>query len=614
MKRFIVLFHFSVITAAVTNAQGPVIASFTPTEGIVGTPITINGSGFDATPANNVVSFGAINADVVSSSVTQITVRVPVGAASITPIVVTNLASQRIFSSVVLHPSVFTVKYPGGKINGNTYTQSQWPVGNGPFSIVSGDFNNDGKADVATANFNSNTVSVLTRNSANTGFNAKVDFAVAAAPRNIIAADFNADGKMDLATASNTTTKTFSVLIRNSNSLESGGFTLSNNPTAYQLSALTSGDMNGDGRADIVSANYNTNTVSVYLRNAANTGFTLSGNYVTGSTVTNVEVGDFNADGKLDIAALNWVSNNVSVLLRNAANNGFSSALNYAVGTGPRGIAVGDFNADGKSDLVVTNHSSFTISVLLWNVANTGFNSAVHYPMSIMPQWVVVGDFNGDGKSDLAINGFQQNSPTDPNVFILINNGNGTFGTPIGYFVNAFIRSMTTGDYNGDGMADLAPVHNQANDVFLLESNLAMWKGVTSEWDQAQNWWGGKIPSAASETVVSNCINCPMVNNAKQLRRLWMEDSTVELNGNTIEVTEDASVQQTQLMGGGTLVASDFLEFTNNVAHEKLILRKTGGDNNFWKGSNRYKGELQIINTSSKTITPSAQTSDLIQN
>ncbi|MDO9213043.1 MAG: FG-GAP-like repeat-containing protein, partial [Methylococcales bacterium] len=137
-------------------------------------------------------------------------------------------------------------------------------VGTGvnPFSVTTGDFNGDGKLDMAVANFGSHTVSVLLRNAANTGFDAKVDVGTGANPRSVITGDFNNDGKLDMAVA-----------------------------------------------------NGNSNTVSVLLRNAANTGFDVKADYGTGTAPFSMTTGDFNGDGTLDMAAANFGSHTVSVLL-----------------------------------------------------------------------------------------------------------------------------------------------------------------------------------------------------------------------------------------------------------------------------------------------------------
>jgi hypothetical protein len=90
-------------------------------------------------------------------------------------------------------------------------------------------------------------------------------------------------------------------------------------------------------------------------------------------------VGDFNGDGKLDLATANINSNSVSILLRNSANTGFDAKTDYNVGSGPRSVAVGDFNGDGKLDLAAANFGGNSVSILSRNSANTGFDAKTDY-------------------------------------------------------------------------------------------------------------------------------------------------------------------------------------------------------------------------------------------
>src|SRR6516225_8571984 len=101
------------------------------------------------------------------------------------------------------------------------------------------------------------------------------------------------------------------------------------------------GDFNGDGKVDLVTANFGDNTVSVLLAKG-NFDFRPAVNYATGSNPYSVAVGDFNGDGKLDLAVANIVDNTVSVLLGNGDGT-FQPAVNSAVGTAPGSVAVGDF-------------------------------------------------------------------------------------------------------------------------------------------------------------------------------------------------------------------------------------------------------------------------------
>jgi hypothetical protein len=137
-----------------------------------------------------------------------------------------------------------------------------------------------------------------------------------------------------------------------------------------------------------------------------------------------VSVGDFNGDGNQDLAVANEYSNSVSVLLGNGSG-GFTAATGspYSTGSYPVSLAVGDFNGDGIQDLAVANEYSNSISVLLGN-GSGGFTAATGSPFSVGsdPLSVAVGDFNGDGIQDLAVANVY-----GYNVTILLGNGSGGF-------------------------------------------------------------------------------------------------------------------------------------------------------------------------------------------
>ena len=133
------------------------------------------------------------------------------------------------------------------------------------------------------------------------------------------------------------------------------------------------GDLNGDGKPDLVVANRGSNTVSVLLGNGQR-HLRAATNFAAGTAPYSVAVGDLNGDGKPDLVVANYGSNTVSVLL-GTGNGTFAAATNFAVGTAPYSVAVADVNGDGKPDLVVADGGSNDVSVLLNNGAVSGCRS-----------------------------------------------------------------------------------------------------------------------------------------------------------------------------------------------------------------------------------------------
>ena len=178
-------------------SQVPTITSFSPTSGLVGTTVTITGTNFSSTAADNIVFFGATQANVTAASNTELTVTVPAGATyqPITVLVDGLLA----YSSA---PFVVTF-LGGGIIDASSFdAKVDFTTGTNPYSVSIGDLDGDGKADLAVANWGSNTVSVFRNTSTAPGvisYATKVDFTTGRRPESVSIGDLDGDGKVDLA-------------------------------------------------------------------------------------------------------------------------------------------------------------------------------------------------------------------------------------------------------------------------------------------------------------------------------------------------------------------------------------------------------------------------------
>ena len=280
---------------------------------------------------------------------------------------------------------------------------------------------------------------------------------VGSGPHAVVTRDFNGDGKLDLAVANTANSNNVMILLGNG----SGGFTqalgspvpVGNNP--YGIAA---GDVNGDGRTDLAVANFGADSVTILLGNGAGGFNQAAGSPVsTGDGPFSIAAGDLNGDGRLDLVVPNFLSSNVSILLGNGFG-GFSPAAGspIAAGARPSSAAVGDLDLDGKADLAVANDSSGDVSILLGNGDGT-FSQAAGSPIAVgtFPQSIVAADLNRDGRLDLAV---ANQAASSNSVSILLGNGAGGFAQPSGspFFAGTNPDSIAVGDLNGDDILDLA--------------------------------------------------------------------------------------------------------------------------------------------------------------
>jgi hypothetical protein len=341
--------------------------------------------------------------------------------------------------------------------------------GLGPNAIVVGDFNGDGKADIATTN-SGGSVGIRTAGGP-PGIllgNGDGTFTAGTTPETpthaliIAAADFNGDGKLDLVVDGGAGGALI-VLLGNGD----GTFSAASTPVAsFDPPFIATGDFNGDGKMDIAALNGN--TVVVFLGNGDAT-FTQGSSYPTGQFPSSIAVADFNHDGKSDLAIQNSGDGTITMLL-GAGNGTFTSAASVISKQNASTLVVGDFNGDGKPDLATSfqdfnNNASNTLMVFLGNGDGT-FNlvTSPATDSGTETHYVAVADFNGDGKSDLVFG-------DDNNVLVLLSKGDGTFtlaASAPGATTAPSYFSVITGDFNGDGVPDIAIADGDLDTVGVL--------------------------------------------------------------------------------------------------------------------------------------------------
>lgn len=346
----------------------------------------------------------------------------------------------------------------------------------GVSSIAVGDFNGDGIPDLALAGDASGTLTVLLGNGDGTFTATSTGPDAGKSPYTIAAGDFNGDGILDLAVTTESDS-TVTIILGNGD----GTFTpvAASSSAGSQPNSIAVGDFNGDGITDLAVVN-GSGTVSILLGNGDGTFTPTPASPATGSNPVSIAAGDFNGDGNLDLAVANILGGTVTILLGNGKGNFTPVATSPVVGTYPDSIAVGDFNGDGNLDLAVANEcgddpsceSGGEVMILMGN-GNGTFTASTTIPFTnTEPRSVVVGDFNGDGIPDLATA-----NETDNAVSVLLGDGTGHFTAAVSPYANSNEGSSylaAVGDFNGDGIPDLAVSLGNSfygySDVAILET------------------------------------------------------------------------------------------------------------------------------------------------
>jgi hypothetical protein len=354
-------------------------------------------------------------------------------------------------------------------------------TGSYPWSTAAADFDGDGKVDLAATVYNENVVALF-RNSGSAGslssgsFADKVTFPTGQGPTGLASGDFDSDGKVDLA-ISNALSNTVLILGNTSTPGTLQFVARMDVSVGKDPKGLAAGDLDGDGKQDLVVPNEQDSSVSI-LQNSGSTGI------VAFSPLPAITVGlgplkaivvDLDRDGLADIAVVNNVSGSIS-LLRNvstAEKMSFATPVVLGTGSAPGRMAIADIDGDGAPDLIVDNINDGTIS-LHRNISTSGwlsFSPPVQIPAGNKPWCVGAGDINGDGKTDMAVANYQ-----DSTVTIFINRSN------VGFITSDSLQNVGTlrtganplnvevSDLDGDGNLDLVVACRVANMLSLFQN------------------------------------------------------------------------------------------------------------------------------------------------
>lgn len=459
----------------------PTISSVSPLTGPVGTTVTITGNNFSTTPSANIVRFGTATGTVTAATATSLTVTTPPGA-SYAPITVTTggltAYSYTPFSTTFNDPGQFTATAFSSATN--------IPAGSGPSGIVAMDFDGDGLADLAVANNFDATIGVYLNasTSGSPSFTQQVllNPPSSSYPQFLAAGDLDGDGKPDLVMADNNGGGL--VVFQNTSSI--GHISFAQLPalseSGYGDTWVTIGDLNGDGKPDVALVESSSNTIEIYP-NTSSVGSISFGTAIP-LFVPNHDnpyalgIADLDGDGMPDLAISEGGPGLLSVFRNKSTIGGtisFAARVDYTIGTNPQGLAIGDLDGDGHPDIVVTNNTDNTFSILR-NISSPGspaFNITT-VATGAGPFAVSIADLDGDGHPDIA-------GASNGEDAVSVHRNTSTPGTitlaaNVDYTTDYGPVALAVADLDGNGTPDMSTAnigYNNDFSVFLNQSPTA---------------------------------------------------------------------------------------------------------------------------------------------
>ncbi len=367
----------------------------------------------------------------------------------------------------------------------------EFVVGGGQETVTVGDLDGDGRLDLVCPNYGGGLVAIFqnvgqsgTMSSAS--FGPRIDLPAGGLPMGLAVGDVDGDGKLDIVVATRGGVVSVFRNLGGAGALASSSFAARVDFPVFdgELRTVSLGDLDGDGRLDVVVGSANARVI--VLRNVGANGvvnFATPFVMGTGGQVVSLVVGDIDGDGKLDILACNFDGYTTSIFRNNStpgslSSSSFDTRFDLPAGYLPFGIALADIDGDGKPELFAINYAGGDLYVFP-NVGAPGASSAaifgrpVIFPAAGGCFTVAVGDVNGDKKPDVVVANSSQNTAS---VFLNRSTGPGissaTLAPRLDYPAGAGPRAALLADMDGDKRLDILIARQGTDRMTVLRNNL----------------------------------------------------------------------------------------------------------------------------------------------